>query len=307
MTPRITRYLLSVPERVLRSATALAGGLVRELGDVAIPARVRRTRLYQSLVESTLRFLIEQVGEVEGAYPDAGRLAKDFALRRGVGNGIELAGILAFRASPVWVLAALADVSGAGRELIQEIAAALKDEGLLDPAAQFTTLDQLLDGLERSSGRLAETVNTPPLDVDELRRELSALRQDAGRIPLPGLPSPDLLGRTWQALKESASAEGRSVFEMSSLVALTAVTRVPAHLLWLSRCAGSAVRRTGEVLAGGLLDHYDSTLKEIRRTGYLDYCAREFRPYLRAAAAQFSPRRLSLTEKLFRDRPGGVS
>jgi hypothetical protein len=31
---------------------------------------------YQSMVESTLHFLIEQVGEVEGAYPDAGRLAR---------------------------------------------------------------------------------------------------------------------------------------------------------------------------------------------------------------------------------------
>jgi hypothetical protein len=299
---RLTRYLVSVPERVLRSATALAGGLIRELGDVAVPARVRRTILYQSMVESTLRFLIEQVGQVEGAYPDAGRLAQDFAIRRGVGNGIELAGILAFRASPVWVLAALADISGAGRELIQEIAGSLKEEGLLEPEAQFSTVDQLLDGLERSSGRLAETINTPPLNVAELRSELSALRADASRIPSPSLPSPELLNRTWLALKQSAASEGRSVFEMSSLVALTAVARLPENLLWLSRCARSAARKTGELLASGLLDYYTTTLVDIHRTGYLEYCSREFRPYLRAAAAQFSPRRLSLTEKLLRDR-----
>lgn len=299
---RLARYLLSVPERALRSATALAGGLIRELGDVAVPARVRRTRLYQSMIESTLRFLIEQVGEVEGAYPDAGLLAKDFLLRRGVGNGIEMAGILAFRASPVWVLAALADVSGAGRELIQEIAGSLKQEGLLDPDSQFSTIDQLLDGLERSSGRLAETINTPPLDVGELRQELKALREDASRIPAPRLPSPEVLDRTWRTLKESAAAEGRSVFEVSSLIALTAVARLPERLLWLSRCARSAARRTGELLASGLLDYYAATLAEIHRTGYLEYCSREFRPYLRAAAAQFSPRRQSLTEKLLRDR-----
>jgi hypothetical protein len=259
------------------------------------------------MVESTLRFLIEQVGEVEGAYPDAGRLAKDFAIRRGVGNGIELAGVLAFRASPVWVLAALADISGAGRQLIQEIARSLKEEGLLDPTAEFSTVDQMLDGLERSSGRLAETINTPPLDVGELRRELSALREDARCIPTPSLPSPELLNRTWQELKESAAAENRSIFEMSSLVALTAVARLPENLLWLSRCARSAARRTGELFASGLLDYYTETLADIHRTGYLEYCAREFRPYLRAAAAQFSPRRLSLTEKLLRDRPGGTA
>ena len=35
------------------------------MGDVALPAALRRTKLYQSLAEGTLRFLIEQVGEVD--------------------------------------------------------------------------------------------------------------------------------------------------------------------------------------------------------------------------------------------------
>ena len=68
---RVSNYLLSLPERAVRSATALGGGLARELGEVAIPAALRRTKLYENLVDSTLRFLIEQVGQVEGAYPDA--------------------------------------------------------------------------------------------------------------------------------------------------------------------------------------------------------------------------------------------
>ena len=71
-------YALSLPERALRSATALAGGLVREIGEVAVPAALRRTRLYRSLVDSTLRFLIEQVGQVEGAYPGESTLAENF-------------------------------------------------------------------------------------------------------------------------------------------------------------------------------------------------------------------------------------
>src|SRR3972149_7263278 len=113
---RLTPYLLSLPERVLRSATALAGGLFREIGEGPTPATSRRTQLYQHLVEATLRFLIEQVGQVEGVYPSEERISEDFLVRRTVGNGIELIGILAFRASPVWVLAALAGVTGGGRQ-----------------------------------------------------------------------------------------------------------------------------------------------------------------------------------------------
>ena len=62
----LSRYLLSLPERTLRSASALCAGLVQELGHVTLPPGIRRTKLYTVMVETTLRFLIEQVGEVEG-------------------------------------------------------------------------------------------------------------------------------------------------------------------------------------------------------------------------------------------------
>src|SRR5688572_21583129 len=106
---QLSDYVCSLPERVLRSVAGLAGGAARELGEVVLPARVRRSKLYTSLVDSTLRFLIEQVGQVEGAYGNDPALADDFLVRRAAGNVFEIAGIAAFHASPVWVLAALAD------------------------------------------------------------------------------------------------------------------------------------------------------------------------------------------------------
>ena len=128
----LKRYLASLPERVVRSVVGLGAGVAREVGDVALPTSVRESRLYQNLVDTTLRFLIEQVGGVEGVYQSDEQLADDFLTRRTVGNAIEALGIVAFRASPVWVLAALADVCGIGRQLIPEIADALKAQGLLD-------------------------------------------------------------------------------------------------------------------------------------------------------------------------------
>ncbi len=302
MPPRddLGRYLLSLPERALRSAAALAAGLVREIGDVALPGALRRTKLYRTLVEGTLRFLIEQVGGVEGAYPSEGKLAEDFAVRRAAGNGLELIGILTFRASPVWIMAALADLSGAGRQLIREITETLKQEGLLERETQFDTVDQMLDGLEQTAGKLADTINSPPLNVAELRQELEAIRRQAAAIPPKNLPSPDLLRRHWEELRKEAAAQGRSVFEMSSLMALSAIAGVPENLRWLSKCAQTAARRTGQLFAGAMLDHYSQALKDIRQTGYLAYFTREFRPYLRGAAEQFSPRKTTLTERYLR-------
>src|SRR4051794_22551550 len=155
------RYILSLPERVVRSLGALSGGLLREIGEVALPAAVRRTILYRTMVGVTLRFLIEDVGEVEGVYSSENDLAENFILQRTASHGIELLGILAFRASPVWVLAALADLTGGGQKLIHEIATTLRQEGLLEGDANFENMDQVLTGLEKTSAHLALTLNMP--------------------------------------------------------------------------------------------------------------------------------------------------
>jgi hypothetical protein len=300
---RIHEYLLSLPERALRSSSALAGGLLREVGEVALPASLRRTRLYRVLVEATLRFLIEQVGQVEGEYCANTALPDDFLLRRTVGNGIEMLGILTLHVSPVWVLAALADLSGTGRQLITEIAAALKREGLLDEQEDFGSLELLLDGLEQTAGRLAATLNQPPLDARGLRRELVFLRNHA----IPDPPSVEALGQFWRRLEEEARAQDRSVFEVSSLLALAAIRSMPRRLTWLSRSAGLAAVETGRFFGENLLDHYAQTLAAIHVEGYGAYLAREFQPYLKAATRQWSLDRESMTERLLKRSRVNVS
>lgn len=297
---RMGSYMLSMPERMVRSLAAITGGLVRQIGDVTLPIALRRTKFYRSVVEVTLRFVVERVGQVEGAFPEEGSLAQDFVVRRTAGNGIELVGILAFRASPVWVLAALADLSGTGRHLIQEIAASLREAGLLHEDEKFASMDQLLDGLEKSAARMTDAFITPPLDIPSLRREWSELRKEVAGMTSPSLPSGPSLRRRWQEMKREAARQGLSVFSLSSLMALSAARRLPGGLVKVSRGVGIAGKTTGALLLGALFDHYTTTLREIHRTGYLTYWRREFRPYLRAAAAQFSPRRRSLTQKFLR-------
>ena len=275
-----TTYLLTLPERLVRSALGLTAGVAREVGNAALPDGVRKTQLYRNLVDATLRFVIEQVGGVEGVYAAGDRLPDDFLVRRTAGNAIEALGIVAFRASPVWVLAALADVCGAGRQLIPEIADALKAEGLLENDREFTSVDQLLDGLERTSSRLAATVNTPPLDVAALRAEWNALRAEARTLPTPALPSADTVSATWMQLKSASVQQARSVFEVSTTMALV------------------AAKRTTRVLRSALLEHYRSTLRDMGRVGYVKYTTEHLRPYVTSAVRQFSPARPTLTERL---------
>jgi hypothetical protein len=297
MASSIRSYVLSLPERVVRSALGLGAGVAREVGQVALPAGVRRSQLYQNLVDATLRYLTEKVGGVE-AVASAADIPDDFVARRAAGNAVEVLGVVAFRASPVWVLAALADLAGLGRHLIPEIAASLKARGLLEESTQFTTVDQILDGLERTSGRLASTINAPPLDVAALREEWRALKEDARGLKPGRLPSADTIRGLWSQLEAESARQGRSVFETSSLLAVSAARAFPRGVLRLGASAGFGAARSGQVLGAALLDDYRRTLGELREVGYAAYARRQVAPYVRAAVNQFSPGRRSLTERL---------
>jgi hypothetical protein len=261
----------------------LGAGVAREVGEIALPDGIRRSQLYQSIVDTTLRFLIEQVGGVKGVYTDEGGLPDDFLARRTAGNVVEALGIVAFRASPVWILAALADLSGLGRQLIPEMADALKAEGLLATDVQYTSVDQMLDGLERTSSRLASAINTPPLDVAGLRKEWELLRHEALGLQRPRLPSREQVRNVWMQLKAESQRQNRSVFETSSVIAMSAVRLGATH--------------TGRTLGAALLDHYTQTLNEMQEIGYLRYAGRQFHPYLRAAVDQFAPSHQTFTQR----------
>lgn len=309
-------YLVSLPERLIRSVLGLGAGVAREVGEVVLPDGIRRSQLYQNLVDATLRYLIEQVGGVEGVYSAEITLPDDFLARRTAGNAVELLGIVAFRASPVWVLAALADLCGLGRQLIPEMADALKAQGLLEKDVQFIGVDQMLDGLERTASRLAATINTPPLDVAGLRREWEAIREQARGLQPANLPSRDTISRMWAELKTESARQDRSVFQTSSVMAVSAARGFPDGVRWFSASARAGAMRTGQVFAAALLDHYRQTLNEIRQVGYVAHARRQLRPYLRACVDQFSPKRRTLTQRLFEklqfigsggeERPGGA-
>ena len=82
-----------------------------------------------------------------------------------------------------------------------------------------------------------------------LKAELRSFRLTA--------PALDRLERTWQGLRLSAQTQNRTVFAVSSLMAISALSHVPAHLLWLSKALRSAAahgRDRGRCDIGPLFD-----------------------------------------------------
>jgi hypothetical protein len=268
------RYLLSLPERLLRALAAILGGLLYEITRIVLPDWMKRTRLYQALVYRTLRLAVEMVGGVEEAFPPDSIEAGELAIRKTIGNVVELAGILSMGVSPLWVLAAASDLTGGTRAYLHEFITELKKDGLLTESAQFKTVDDVLQALESSSGMMADTVDIPPLRVQDLQTSWEVLRQNTG-----SLPSASRLADLFQLLQQTARQEGRSIGTLSSLIAAGALR---------------AGYRLGSV---HIFDYYQEALRSINNEGWGTYLRRAARPYFIVAKSHFDPKRITYTER----------
>jgi hypothetical protein len=278
-------FLLSLPERAVRSVAALLGGALHETFTLALPRVVRRSRLYEATAKNLLRVTIELVGGVapriptEAEFePDPGRLA----VRKGVGNVVELGSIAAFGFSPLWVLAAAADVTHGSRVYLDTFVAELVRAGALPAGSSPGSADELLGALERVSGTTARLVDIPPLELRVLRQSLEDIRRDAA-----SLPSGDELARVYAGLREAAMRERTSLLAVS---------------VGLGLAFFNSARHVGRQ---HLLDPYREDLRPVRHEGLAAYARRVSRPYAEAVARHFDAEQPSLTERgLERLNPG---
>jgi hypothetical protein len=281
---RLGRYVVSLPERIVRTAAAVVGGTVHETAQVLLPRLIRRSRLYEVSAKNLLRILVEGVGAVEGsstAEPNAAG-ASELAVRKGAGNVVELGSILAFGFSPLWLLAAASDVTHGSRVYLRELVEELKAAGVVAEDADIGSVDELLGVLEGTSGRTARLIDLPPLEVEELKTSLEELRAGATE-----LPSQDELARVSRGLRTQAARENRSVLEVSSGIGL-------AFLL-----SARNVSRTH------LVAPYREDWQPLRNEGFGAYATRVGRPYARAVAGHLHPGQETYTERfLTRNEPG---
>jgi hypothetical protein len=270
-------YLLSLPERTLRAAAAGLGGLLYEATQVLLPGWLRRSRLYRAIVAGTLRIVIELVGGARGVLPPDEFTPEELAKRKAAGTGIEMAGLMFVGWSPLWLFAATADLTGGAQTYLQALVSELRREGLLPEGADISSVDELLDTLEDTSGLVAESLDVPPLSMADLRAWWRELRQEAS-----DLPDADRLADLYTELRQVAETEGRSLRSVSSLI------------------AAGAVRAGIQIGQVHIFDYYEDALRTIAREGVAVYARRVTRPYLTVVKGHFDPRTGTYTERLLR-------
>jgi hypothetical protein len=274
---RPSAFIASLPERLVRAAAAALGGTLHETFELTLPRIVRRSRLYEATAKNLLRVTIELVGGVESRIaveqefePDPGRLA----IRKGAGNVVELGSIFAFGFSPLWILAAAADVTHGSRAYLNTLVSELVRVGALPEGSAPGSVDELLGALEGVSGTSARLIDIPPLELRALRQSFEDIRRDTGT-----LPGPDELARVFDGLREASSREETGLLEVSVGVGLAFF---------------NSARHVGRQ---HVLDPYREDLAPVRDEGLGAYARRVSRPYADAVRRHFDAAAPTLTER----------
>ena len=96
-------YVLSLPERALRSGTGLVGGVLRESASLLVPRSFQNSRTYGVMVRQMLDFLVHDVGGVEQQQGTASSTAgvDNYVARKTVGNFVDMASLATLHISPL--------------------------------------------------------------------------------------------------------------------------------------------------------------------------------------------------------------
>ena len=301
----ISLYTLSIPERYLRGLTALTGGMLKETSDLVLPDFVRDTTTYNIFVGNILRFAVENVGGVEGLYEDEG-LEGEYATRKLLGNAIEGVGIATVHVSPLWLFAFFADSVKGGQAYLDRLQDELVEKGYIESNKLSGSLQELLDGLEKTTSSFAQNIDTPPLSREEIMGNVDEIKESIGELfSRTGRTAGDVTGEVANVMQDfldTATEEGQSLLELGGVLTLQATTRA-------KQAAGVAVTApqvAGKMLYENILGYYKDTLSDIHEHGYARVVSETIDPYGNAIINQFSADKETWTEKLFRGSARGL-
>lgn len=300
----LSRYLLytaTLPERVVRSSVGLAAGAATEAAVFLVPQAFQTSKTYEIVVRNSLGMLTRDIGGVQKTREDGQDVAaeqEDLMARKAVGNFVDLAGLATLHASPVWMMAIVSDLAYGAGSCVQELAAELQKQGLIDDDATIHNVDDVLTAVKNASGNAASMFDTPPLSVDQLKESLDATRQTLASADIRSILPEAELKKYWNEMKSVANDENVSLLGVSGAVTMGTLSRVKT----VGQGTLTGVQVVGGLVSRPFVDHYSQSLAAIRQDGLFVTLKDTSAPYIEAVWNNFSDNQGTWTEELLSGR-----
>jgi hypothetical protein len=293
-------YALSLPERALRSASGLVGGLARESAELLVPQSFQNSRTYTTMVRQMLDFMVHDVGGVAaGDKPSSTAEVDNYVARKAVGNFVEMASMATLHLSPLVILAAVSDLAYGSQAYLKELAGELKAQGVIDEQSTIDHVHDLLGAVSHASAVTSQAFDTPPLSVEALRQTIEQTKAAIRAPGASGVPSQDEVRQMWTQMREIADRDGVNLLSVGGAATMQSLGKFAT----LSRGALSTVRVAGTLFDRHVLDHYSQALDEIRRQGFYRSVAQSSQPYIAAVWDNFHSGKTTITQDVLSGKP----
>lgn len=292
---RVFNYSASLPERTLRSATALAGGFVSETASWLIPSAFRNSKSYSIFVQQMLDFVVKDIGGVrrEIVADEPPQQQVDLA-RKTVGNLLDMTAFATFHMSPITVLAIFSDVAYGSKYYLQQLSLRLKEQGIIEAETTIDGATDLIEALERASGGAVDMFDQPPISIEGLKKTL-AETQAAVRGIDPALLFPaSEIDQLWRQMELAAKDQNASIWDVSATISMVALKNIQAA----GQGALVSLEIAGNMFGEHIISHYWDGLREIEREGLLPTLSTVSQPYIEAVWTNFAMDRKTWTEQL---------
>lgn len=287
-------YLLSIPERVLRSTAAIVGGTSVVLTETLLPEVVTDSTTYQMVIGDLQRFVINRIAQMEP--PESlglNAISDDYIYHKMAGGVLETIALLTYRFSPVWVFAIAADVAGGSRVYFDRLVTHLKEHEVIDRDSEPESIPALLEAIQISSRNSAMAIDRPPLSQSELAEIAAELGSDYSLMLSRGQQVLPRLADIQAQMDQIAEQENLSLEELSGIMTVQASKFARAGMNTVT-----AVGKTSEELfSQRILDSYIRTLDEISQHGLTSYMGDMLQPFLLSAIRHLNPDQRTWTER----------
>ena len=304
---RLFHYSASLPERTLRSAGALAGGLVRESANWLLPSAFRNSRSYSIFIQQMLDFVCNDIGGVRrmrslSPTDSSSELSEEeqaaqnqaFLARKTVGNLLDMSALATFHISPLTVLAVFSDVAYGSRHYLQQLSERLKSQHIIDEQTTIDSASDLLEALEKASASAAGVFDKPPISIEGLRRTIEETQAAIRQVdPTKLLPAAEI-DQLWRQIDMAAKEQNASIWDVSATISLVALGNIQA----ISKGAIVGLDVAGNLFNEHIVQHYWEGLRAIERHGLIPTLSRASAPYLEAVWMNFAVGHKTWTEQL---------
>ncbi|QDV27517.1 hypothetical protein Q31a_59060 [Aureliella helgolandensis] len=290
-------YSASLPERTLRSASALAGGFVRESANWLVPSAFRNSKSYTIFVKQMLDFVVNDVGGVRRALASGKEAPKqeqvDLA-RKTVGNLLDMTALATFHLSPLTVLAIFSDVAYGSKVYMRELSERLKEQGIISEQTTIDSASDLIEALEEVSGGAVGMFDQPPISITALKNTIEQTQKSVAKVdPTQILPFAEI-EQLWRQMELAAKDQNASIWAVSATISVVALNKIQA----VGHGTAVGLEIAGNMFQQHIIEHYWDGLRTIEREGLIASLSKSTEPYLDAIWTNFAIDRKTWTEQL---------